>query len=770
MQQPFNNNQGRNPSASDTDGLYQLRASRETALQAAREAVRDTTRITRLISILNDPVPLDILLDRCLSTLSELFLADVVVLLDPVGTGRFSPLAAIGLPEDIIDLPFSDTEGSIIQLLLQTGMPVRTENSKSSPEMDRQLRDVGVETLIGLPVHGNHAVHGVLILARCRPEPFLDADVGLLKTMAYRIGQTLTEAQRSIQFEKIVQSSREINRHLDLDAVAAEAVRTFPVIVSADASAIVLRDPLGEFYCAAQTGLNPTCAATISLFAKQLAASSLFSESEMYSTADMAATLPQFSMDPLSLSPFRAIQAIPIHRNDRIQGLLFAIRYSAIACNADTSQIAVLFAEQVSSALENSELYQAMQNELAERKRLEEEKRKWERQQQQLQKANSLHRMAGAIAHHFNNQLGVVIGNLEMAIQDTPQDEKHAQFMLSAMQGARKAAEVSGLMLTYLGKATGKLAALNLSGVCRQNLPLLEAAATKTLSLKADLPPIGPIISADQNQIQQILTNLVTNAREAVAGNHGEIGFSVKTISPAEIPAVQRFPIDWQPQGGRYACLEVWDTGCGIAEEDIEKLFDPFFSHKFTGRGLGLAVVLGIVKAYDGAVTVESKTGLGSAFRVFFPVAKELIAQEQITSTPAVNMAKETETREIKKGGAVLLVDDEEMMRDVASAMLGRLGFEVYLAKDGVEAVEVFLEKSTEISVVLSDLTMPRMNGWETLTALRQIRPNIPVILTSGYDEAQAIAGDHPELPQVFLHKPYKVATLKEALLKAMEG
>ncbi|MDK9706552.1 MAG: ATP-binding protein [Desulforhopalus sp.] len=768
MQQAFNDNQKKIPPPSDTDGLCQLRASRETALQAAREAVRDTTRLTRLITILNDSGPLHLLLDRCLSTLSELFLADVVVLLDPVGTGRFSPLAAIGLPEDIAGLPFSDEDSSLIRLLLQTGLPIRMEIFDSARKVDSQLLDVGAESIIGLPVHGTHSVHGALILARCRPEPFSDADLGLLKTMAYRIGRTLTEAQRSLQFEKLVRSSREINRHLDLQAVAAEAVKTFPVIVSADAAAIILRDPLGQFSCAAQTGLSPSCATTIGLLARQMAESSLFSESEMYSTADMATTFRQLSMDPLNFSPFKAFQAILVHCKDRILGILFAFRYSAIADNSDISQITVLFAEQVSLALENAELYQAMQNELAERKRLEEEKRKWQWQQQQLQKANSLHRMAGAIAHHFNNQLGVVIGNLELATQDEPRDENQAHFMSAAMQGARKAAEVSGLMLTYLGKATGKLVALNLSEVCRQNLPLLEAAATKTFKLTADLPEIGPIINADHNQIQQILTNLVTNAREAVAGNHGAIGISVKTISPGEIPVVQRLPIDWQPQDGSYACLEVWDSGCGIAEEDIEKLFDPFFSHKFTGRGLGLAVVLGIVKAYDGAVAVESKIGQGSRFRVFLPLSKEMIAQKETPTIPAVTPPEETQTKEIKEGGAVLLVDDEEMMRDVASAMLRRLGFEVYQAKDGVEAVEIFLKQGSEIKIVLSDLTMPRMNGWETLTALRQIRPNIPVILTSGYDEAQAIAGDHPEMPQVFLHKPYKVATLKEALAKAM--
>ena len=741
------------------DGGVGLRASRDTALQAAREAVRDTTRLTRLLSILNDSGPLHLLLDRGLSTLSELFLADVVVLLDPVGTGSFSPLAAIGLPEDCARLPFSHKEGSLLDTLLTAGKPVNIAHVASGPEIDAQLLDLGVETLIGLPVDDKHAIRGALILARCHPAPFSETDAGLLKTMAYRIGRTLIEAQQGFQFEKIVRSSREINRHLDFGAVAGEAVKTFPLIIGADAAALILGHPRGELYCAAQTGLHPSSSVPISCLAKQMVASSLFGRNDLYSTADMAATLTKFSLPTVDLSPVQAFLAVPITCKDTIHGILFGFRFSAIACNFGTSQIAVLYAEQVATALENSSLYQAVQSELTERKRLEEEKRKWERQQQQLQKSRSLDRMAGAIAHHFNNQLGVVIGNLEMTIEATPKDNPQVHLMSAALQGALKAAEVSGLMLTYLGQTAGKLAAVNLSEICRKNLPLLEVSAPKILNLKIDLPPLGPIIRANPNQIQQILTHLVTNAAEAVAENHGVVGLAVTTASAAGIPAAHRFPIDWQPQDIAYACLEIWDTGSGIAKDDIEKLFDPFFSSKFTGRGLGLPVVLGIVKAHDGGVIVESEVGQGSTFKVFFP-----LAAQEITSL-AVN---EPQSSALAARGLVLLVEDDEMVREMAAIMLHNLGFTVCTARDGVEALAVFKNHFDEIRLVLSDVSMPRMDGWETLTALRQISPNIPVILASGHDESKVLAGEHLELPQVFLHKPYQMAQLKDALAKAM--
>ena len=174
-------------------------------------------------------------------------------------------------------------------------------------------------------------------------------------------------------------------------------------------------------------------------------------------------------------------------------------------------------------------------------------------------------------------------------------------------------------MLTYLGQAPGKHEPIDLSEVCRQSLPLLQAAVPKGTIIKADFPSIGPVILANAGQIQHVLINLITNAWESADINRRGIGLTVKTVSQANIPASMRFPIDWQPVDTAYACLEVTDAGCGIAEKDIEKIFDPFFSTKFTGRGLGLSVVLGIVRAHHGAVTVESKPGQGQYLSGLFP-------------------------------------------------------------------------------------------------------------------------------------------------------
>jgi len=262
-------------------------------------------------------------------------------------------------------------------------------------------------------------------------------------------------------------------------------------------------------------------------------------------------------------------------------------------------------------------------SDITDSKRVEAEKAELEARKRQIQKAESLGLMAGAIAHHFNNQLQVVAGNLELTLMNLPSGSNTLKRLTEAMKAAHKTTEMSRLMLTYLGQTPGRHELIDLSDTCRRSLTLLQTAAPKGTILTSEFPSSGPFIRANAGQIQNVLNNLVTNAWESADKNRQSIGLTVKTVSKANMLAVKRFPMDWQPRSPPYACLEVSDAGCGIAEKNFEKIFDPFFSTKFTGRGLGLSVVLGIVRAHHGAVTVESEPKRGSIFRVFFPVSVE---------------------------------------------------------------------------------------------------------------------------------------------------
>ncbi|AOS44733.1 Sensor histidine kinase TmoS [Lacunisphaera limnophila] len=259
---------------------------------------------------------------------------------------------------------------------------------------------------------------------------------------------------------------------------------------------------------------------------------------------------------------------------------------------------------------------------LTERKKADAERERLEALNQQLQKAESLGRMAGAIAHTFNNQLHTVMMSLDLALGDLRREDGPgpAQKINLALSAARKAAEVSSQMLTYLGQSAATRQSLDLAETCRRGLGLVQAAMPPEVKLATAFPCPGPLVHADARQLQHVVTNLVTNAWEASGAAPCVVNLAIKTVDAAALPTENRVPLEFQPQGTTYACLEVADEGCGIPAPDIGKVFDPFFTTKFTGRGLGLAMVLGMVRANKGAIAVESAPQRGTVFRVYLPV------------------------------------------------------------------------------------------------------------------------------------------------------
>jgi PAS domain S-box-containing protein len=242
-----------------------------------------------------------------------------------------------------------------------------------------------------------------------------------------------------------------------------------------------------------------------------------------------------------------------------------------------------------------------------------------EQQTRQIEKAESLSRMAGSVAHNFNNILSIVIGNIELAMLDFQHENEVSVILLEAFHASRRAADIAKQMLVYLGQSNTHHSPLDLSGACRQIIPIIQKELAENIVFEKDFPSDGPIVIGNADQIHQLVKNLMVNAAEACADRKSTIFLSLKTVAFSAIP-LKRFPAEFRHRNGAYVCFEIKDSGCGIPEKDIEKIFDPFFSTKFTGRGLGLPVVLGILREHEGAISLESAPGQGSVFQAFLPI------------------------------------------------------------------------------------------------------------------------------------------------------
>ncbi len=393
---------------------------------------------------------------------------------------------------------------------------------------------------------------------------------------------------------------------------------------------------------------------------------------------------------------------------------------------------------------------------ISERKELEEQKRQFDIQRQQSLKADSLGRMAGAIAHHFNNQLQVILGNLELLGLNRQINDKSKKHVGDAMRATQKAAEMSSMMLTYLGQHQAELHAIDLPAFCQTQLDSLRQQLPVAHKIELKVSAGDAAIRMNRDQLQQIIKHTIVNASEASAIAPSTIRLDIGRVASEAIPDEHRFPIDWNPiPDGSYVCLSVLDQGNGIPEEEIGKTFDPFFSTKGPGRGLGLANALGFMRGIGGGITLSSVPGHGCCFSFYFPdfvpAAKE---KTMISGVPDRALKIKT----------ILVVEDEEMVRFITRSLLENFDYKVIEATDGTHSIEIFKALNKQIDLVICDLVMPGLDGWQTLAELRKIDPDIPVIMASGYDQSMVMRGEHADQPQAFISKPYNSRSLQQAI------
>jgi len=392
---------------------------------------------------------------------------------------------------------------------------------------------------------------------------------------------------------------------------------------------------------------------------------------------------------------------------------------------------------------------------LSERKKTERERREMERRLQQGRKMESLGTMAGSIAHNFNNLLMVVLGNLEIAKEDLPDNAPAEKSIQRAINASQRAADLSSMMLTYVGQLKKESFPVNLSQLVTAELEKLDESKMSHISLDLDLTDPMPLVAADTDQMRQVISGFITNAIESLEGKKGRVRISTGTMQCDAGYLSTTYLKEDLPEG-RYAYVTVADTGCGMDAETLGKVFDPFFSTKFTGRGLGMAAVMGIIRSHLGAVKVESEKGKGAAFTALFPIQGVSLGRTKVE--PVVEKSAFDEK-------TVLLVDDEAMVMEVGCQFLDRLGYRVETASNGQEAVDLVDRSSRSIDCILLDLTMPGMDGLETMQQIRKIRPDQKIIIVSGYTRQQIedrFANVTP--PDGFIHKPFEMKALKEIL------
>jgi PAS domain S-box-containing protein len=398
----------------------------------------------------------------------------------------------------------------------------------------------------------------------------------------------------------------------------------------------------------------------------------------------------------------------------------------------------------------------AVIRDVTEDRRLEDEQRRLQDQLRQTQKLESLGLLAGGVAHDFNNLLMGILGNAELAGSDLGGSSSAVGHIRQIESAARKAADLCRQMLAYSGRGKTLSEIVNLNALVREMAGLLKVSIPEGVTLRFDLAEDLLPVLGDPSQLVQVVMNLITNAAEAIQKGPGSITLLTRSMYCDRDYLRGSYLNDDLP-AGIYVYLEVTDTGCGMDEATLGKIFDPFFSTKFTGRGLGLAAVLGIVRGHNGAIRVYSEPGAGTSFKILLPPDPASMTRDAIDLAPGG-----------ADSGRILLVDDEEIVRSVVTRMLQKLGYTWETASDGASALDILANRRHEFSCVILDMAMPGMDGARVLKAFWEIAPGARVIVMSGYNEREVVSRLGDLKPESVLQKPFRIEALQRALESAL--
>lgn len=395
---------------------------------------------------------------------------------------------------------------------------------------------------------------------------------------------------------------------------------------------------------------------------------------------------------------------------------------------------------------------------IREQKKFEQQREQMRERMNQLQKIQSLETLAGGVAHDFNNLLMAMIGSAELALHELPEISPAKEYLNSIIIAGKKGSELAQQMLSYAGRRKLLTNRVNLNKTIEEMTQIIKSSISKKVVLKLDLAEQIPLVEGDVTQLSQVIMNLVINANEAI-GNKSGIIIVRTSASLCNTNYLDTLFLPGELKEGLYVVVEVVDTGCGMDEETRKHIFEPFYTTKFTGRGLGLASVLGTIKSHHGGIKLYSEKGKGTTFKIFLP-AIEWMDEKGTAFTE--------EKKELRYEGKFLLAEDEDTVRAITQRMLEHLGFEVLSAVDGKEAIRLFKEHKDGIKCVLLDLTMPHIDGIEACAEIKKIKEEIPVILTSGYPHEQIVSKVKTDLFSNYIQKPFRFENLKEIIREVL--
>ncbi len=456
----------------------------------------------------------------------------------------------------------------------------------------------------------------------------------------------------------------------------------------------------------------------------------------------------------------RVSSEVTTHSNDNSLSFIHE-PYRLVTCSGNTIWV-IDTTTIIRNDQEDITHYQGYLVDISEQKRQEQIVLESAMQQEQLKHFESLKTMAGAIAHRFNNAMMAVQGNLELMIETLSDDSDEYKMASDAAQAAKGASQVGSMMLSYVGQRPLQLREISLFDLVRECSPTIKDLSCPSVSLKVIPPAQELYCSIDQQQIQEVLENILTNAVESLENSTGTIEISFGE----EYYTTDSFPIAFQAKDtkdGVYAFFQIKDTGQGISPENLPRIFEPFYTTQFVGRGLGLALAVGVMRKHRGGVTITSTLTKGTTVRVLLPPISS--SQQTVPSSQGV------QNENVELSGDILLVDDDEIILGIGKMTLEQLGFTVHTFINGKEAVDKVCKQDIDFCAAVMDISMPVMDGIEAMKIMRTIDPAMPILLISGYSENDfPLPKEQGDRPDCFMRKPFRLDDLRESLEKLLSS